>query len=160
MPEWFEDESFWINFYPFMFSEERFAAAKEEVEKAIHLLDFKGSSVLDLCCGPGRHSLVLAEKGLTVTGVDRTDFLLEKARAEAESRGLEIERIQQDMREFVRPESFDLALSMLTSFGYFENKNEDKKVLENIYVNLRKGGYCLIDEHPRIERKCLGRSLC
>ena len=160
MSEWFEDESFWIDFYLFMFPEERFAAAREEVEKAIRLLDFKGSSVLDLCCGPGRHSLVLAEKGLTVTGVDRTDFLLEKARAEAESRGLEIERIQQDMREFVRPESFDLALSMLTSFGYFENKNEDKKVLENIYVNLRKGGYCLIDEHPRIERKCLGRSLC
>ena len=48
MPEWFEDESFWIDLYPFMFSEERFAAAKEEMEKAIRLLDFKGSSVLDL----------------------------------------------------------------------------------------------------------------
>ena len=79
MSEWFEDESFWIDLYPFMFPEERFAAAKEEVEKAIRLLDFKGSSVLDLCCGPGRCSLVLAERGLTVTGVDRTEFLLEKA---------------------------------------------------------------------------------
>jgi ubiquinone/menaquinone biosynthesis C-methylase UbiE len=93
MPEWFEDESFWIDFYPFMFSEERFAAAKEEVEKAIRLLDFKGSSVLDLCCGPGRCSLVLAERGLTVTGVDRTKFLLEKAKKEAESRSLQIEWI-------------------------------------------------------------------
>jgi len=113
--------------------------------KAIRLLDFKGSSVLDLCCGPGRHSLALAERGLTVTGVDRTEFLLEKARAEANSRGLEIEWSQQDMRDFVRPESFDLALSLLTSFGYFNNKDEDKKVLENIYLNLREGGYCLID---------------
>jgi len=61
------------------------------VEKASRLLDFKGSSVLDLCCGPGRHSLVLAERGLTVTGVDRTEFLLERARTEAATRGLEIE---------------------------------------------------------------------
>lgn len=145
MPEWFEDESFWIDLYPFMFSEGRFAAAEDEVEKIIHLLEFKGSSVLDLCCGPGRHSLVLAERGLTVTGVDRTVFLLEKARAESESRGLEIEWIQQDMRDFSRSESFDLVLSLLTSFGYFDNKNEDEKVLENIFVSLREGGYCLID---------------
>ena len=145
MPEWFEDESFWIDLYPFMFSEERFAAAEEEMEKAIRLLDFKGSSVLDLCCGPGRHSLVLAERGFTVTGVDRTEFLLEKARTEAETRGLEIEWIQQDMRDFVRPEAFDLVLSMLTSFGYFDNKQDDVKVLENMFVSLREGGCCLID---------------
>ena len=145
MPEWFEDESFWIDLYPFMFSEERFAAAEEEMEKAIRLLDFKGSSVLDLCCGPGRHSLVLAERGFTVTGVDRTEFLLEKARTEAETRGLEIEWIQQDMRDFVRPEAFDLVLSMLTSLGYFDNKQDDVKVLENMFVSLREGGCCLID---------------
>ena len=145
MPEWFEDESFWIDFYPFMFSEERFEAAKEEVEKAIRLLDFKGSTVLDLCCGPGRCCLVLAERGLEVTGLDRTEFLLEKARSEAKARGLEVDWIQQDMRDFVRPESFDLVLSMFTSFGYFDNKLDDVKVLENIFDSLREGGYCLID---------------
>ena len=36
-------------------------------------------------------------------------------------------------------------MSMLTSFGYFDDKQEDIKVLKNIYGNLREGGYCLID---------------
>jgi hypothetical protein len=40
MPEWFEDESFWIDLYPFMFSKEPFAAAREDVEKIVRLLDF------------------------------------------------------------------------------------------------------------------------
>jgi len=51
----------------------------------------------------------------------------------------------EEMRDFVRPKSFDLVLSMFTSFGYFDDKQEDVKVLENIFASLREGGCCLID---------------
>jgi SAM-dependent methyltransferase len=70
---------------------------------------------------------------------------LEKARIKAEASGLDIEWVHQDMRDFVRPESFDLVLSLFTSFGYFDDKKEDRKVLENIFSNLREAGNCLID---------------
>ena len=80
MTDWFDDESFWIEMYPFMFPEERFEAAQEQVEKILSLVNFQGTSILDLCCGPGRHSLILAERGFTVTGVDKTAFLLDKAK--------------------------------------------------------------------------------
>jgi hypothetical protein len=52
------------------------------------------------------------------------------------------------MREFVRPGAFDLVLSMLTSFGYFEDMNENVKVLENIFVSLREGGDSLSSCEP------------
>jgi hypothetical protein len=49
------------------------------------------------------------------------------------------------MRDFLRPESFDLVLSMLTSFGYFDRKDEDRLVLRNMFASLKAGGVCLID---------------
>ena len=127
--EWFDNESFWRELYPFMFSEERFADADEQMTKVLALTKPAGKSVLDLCCGPGRCTIALAKKGFSVTGVDRTKFLLDKARAKAGAAHVKIEWVRKDMRDFVRPDSFALVLSMFTSFGYFDDKREDIIVL-------------------------------
>lgn len=145
MAEWFEDEAFWESFYPFLFPDERFQIAEEEAEKILKLVDFKGHGVLDLCCGPGRHSIALAKKGLAFTGVDRSRFLLAKAIAQAEEQNVEVEWVEEDMRYFARREAFDLVLNMFTSFGYFDNKDDDLKVLQNIHQSLRPSGICLLD---------------
>ncbi len=143
--EWFDDDSFWRELYPFMFPKERIAAADEQMEKALALTKPTGKSVLDLCCGPGRCSIALAKRGFSVTGVDRTKYLLDKARAKATAEGVKIEWVQKDMRDFVRADSFALALSMFTSFGYFDDKREDLMVLENMMASLQPGGACLIE---------------
>jgi SAM-dependent methyltransferase len=143
--EWFDDESFWRELYPFMFPETRFADAIKEAGMLLRLTRPKGKEVLDLCCGPGRFSTALAKRGYRVTGVDRTRFLLNKARARARAAKARIEWVEQDMRDFVRPGRFDLALSMFTSFGFFGDKSEDLRVLGNMLVSLRPGGVCLID---------------
>jgi len=105
----------------------------------------RGKTVLDLCCGPGRCSIALAKAGYRVTGVDRTRFLLNKARANARKAGVRIEFVRSDMRDFVRPAAYDLALSMFTSFGYFDDKSEDVGVLRNVFTSLRPGGVFVID---------------
>lgn len=143
--EWFEDESFWEAMYPYMFPKQRFTLAEAEVEQILDLVKPKGKSVLDLCCGPGRCSLALARHGFTVTGVDRTRFLLTKARAKARYAKLKIEWVEQDMRDFVRPETFDFVLSMFTSFGYFDDKEQDMQVLRNVFSSLKPGAVFLID---------------
>lgn len=156
MPEWFEDESFWIETYPFTFSEKRFEAAEDEVTKIITLVGFQGSLVLDLCCGPGRHAVVLAKRGYFVTGVDRSRFLIEKGEERAKAAGIQIEFIQEDMRDFVRPASYDLVLNFFTSFGYFEDNEDDIKVLRNIYASLKSTGVCLFD---MISKEWLARNM-
>ena len=143
--EWFDDDPFWRELYPFMFPEKRFAAAAAQIGKVLKLTKPKGKAVLDLCCGPGRWAIPLAQQGFSVTGVDRTTFLLNAARTRAKAAEVKIEWVRADMRDFLRPDSFDLALSMLTSFGYFDRKDEDRLVLRNMFVNLKAGGVCMID---------------
>jgi len=143
--EWFDDESFWKDLYPFLFPDQRFTEAPEQVEKVLALTRPGGKAVLDLCCGPGRCSIALAQTGFKVTGVDRTKFLLGKARARARAARARIEWIQMDMRDFVRENAFDLVVSMFTSFGYFDDKKDDLLVLRNIFNSLTPGGVCLID---------------
>jgi SAM-dependent methyltransferase len=143
--EWFDDEYFWKDLYSFMFPPQRFKDATDVVKKMLALARPRGRAALDLCCGPGRCSIALAKRRFSVTGVDRTKFLLDKARARARRAGLRIEWVRQDMRDFVRPEAFDLALSMFTSFGYFDDKDEDAVVLHNIFQGLRLGGVLVME---------------
>lgn len=133
--QWFENEDFWRTFYPYMFGERKLAAAPGEVDRVLALSGVANGRVLDLCCGPARHSVILAQKGFEVTGVDRSPFLLGKAS----------ELVQSDMRDFVRPGTFDLALSLFTSFGYFDTRDEDLAVLRNVRTSLKTGGVFLID---------------
>jgi SAM-dependent methyltransferase len=143
--EWFDDETFWRETFPFMFPESRCAVAAETVEELLTLTKSRGRAALDLCCGPGRWSIALSQRGFSVTGVDRTKYLLDKARARAEAAHVSVEWVQKDMRDFVRPESYDLVLNMFTSFGYFKNREEDTAVLANVFNSLRPGGVFVID---------------
>lgn len=145
MTRWHEDEDFWRTLYPYMFTEEKFHSAEAEVEKVLELASVSARDVLDLACGPGRHALPLAAHGLRVTGVDRSEFLLSKARARATERGLSIEWLKEDMRRFQRQEAFDLALSLYTSFGYFEADDDNLKVLRNVCRSLREGGALVLE---------------
>ena len=145
MTQWFEDKSLWVDTYPYMFSPSRLAAAEAEVEPLLALVGAKPQSILDLCCGPGRFAIPLARLGYRVTGVDRTAFFLDKAKERAAAENVDIEWVQEDMRTFARPGTFDLALSMFTSFGYFDDKAEDLTVLRNIFASLRPGGVLVMD---------------
>jgi len=142
---WFENEEFWQDFYPYMFDEKRFASASLEVTQILAISRFQGKDILDLCCGPARHATILAQCGYRVTGVDRSQFLLSKAQERALAEGVELELVHDDMLSFQRPESYDLVLNLFTSFGYFADKNDDVRVLKNIHNSLRKGGTLLID---------------
>jgi SAM-dependent methyltransferase len=143
--EWFESDDFWRELYPFMFPEERFAAARDEVASILALTQRTEGRVLDLCCGPGRHSLQFAQNGFRVTAVDRSPFLLNIARERASQAALSIEWVQADMREFTRPEAFDLACNMFTSFGYFKDEEDDLRVLSNVHTSLKERGALVIE---------------
>src|SRR2546426_49649 len=145
MREWFENEAFWRETYPYMFDGQRFAAADEQARKIMKLTGVRRGAVLDLCCGPGRHSIAFAKRGLRATGVDRTRFLLMKARQRARSSRVRVEFVRSDMRDFVRPDTYTLALSMFTSFGYFDKQADERRVLLNIFTSLKAAGVCLID---------------
>lgn len=152
--EWFDDDAFWQDASPFLFPEPSFADAVGQTPQLLALTRPQGRAVLDLACGPGRFALALAQAGYAVTAVDRTRYFLNKARMRARQAGLAVEWVQADMRDFVRPSAFDLALSLFTSFGYFDDPREDAAVLSRLFDSLRPGGTCLIDV---LGKECLAR---
>jgi SAM-dependent methyltransferase len=142
---WHENDEFWSASFPFMFPASRLAAATGEVGKIIELTGCKAGSVLDLSCGPGRHAVAFAKRGFAVTGVDNTPFLLDKARSYGAEQDAEIEWQLEDMRRFRRPGAFDIALSMFTSFGFFDELADNLAVLDNVFVSLAPNGAFVLD---------------
>lgn len=147
---WHEDDSFWEKWGPVMFTPRRIADAEDEMEKVIALAELtSGAQVLDLCCGIGRCSLALARRRFRVTGVDRTASYLERARKQAGEEHLDIEFIQEDMRNFTRPGLYDCIINMYTSWSYFEDPAEDRQVILNAYSSLKPGGVLIIQTHGK-----------
>jgi len=143
---WYENDKLWELMEPIMFTEARIAHTANEVDAIKSLCKIaQDETILDLCCGIGRHSLELARRGHQVVGVDRTKRYLERARTSADEENLPIEFVLDDMRTFYRKKSFDVVLSMFTSFSYFEDHEEQMLVLRNIYSSLRAGGRFLYE---------------
>jgi len=143
---WFEDEDFWTATYPFMFPEESFERAASEISKIIALTGCaEGCAVLDLCCGPGRHSVPFTKHGFNVIGVDRSMFLLSKARTYAEKEKVNLTWVHEDMRNFAQPDRFNLALSLFTSFGFFDEMKENQTVVRNLHRSLVRDGVLIMD---------------
>jgi SAM-dependent methyltransferase len=146
MKPWHERDEFWETFAPVLFGEERFEAAPDQVEGVLELSGTEpGARVLDLACGPGRHALEFARRGFRVTGVDRTESYLERARALALAEELDIEWVRADMRELDREREFDLAVNLFTAFGYFEDPEDDRRVAANLVASLRSGGTVVME---------------
>ena len=117
-----------------------------EIEGIIKILKLrKGSRVLDLCCGYGRHSVGLARKGFNVTGFDFSAVLLRRAKTDCKRKKMKLNLVRGDMREIPFECQFDAVINMFTAFGYFENESEDQKVLDGICAALKPGGKFLLD---------------
>lgn len=108
----------------------------------------QGSSVLELGCGFGRIANRLAERGARVTGLDISPILLKKAESGAAERGVDVEYVLGDMRSLPWRDRFDAAFLWYTTFGYFDDA-DNERVLCEAASSLRKGGRLLIDHVNR-----------
>ena len=121
------------------------AVAPAEAAAAWKALRLKrGSRVLDLACGTGRHSVLLARRGATVLGVDKTESYLRRARQAAKSLP-NCRFVEGDMRRLPFRGEFDAVINLWTSFGYFDSMAEDLQVLKGVRRARRPGGLFLID---------------
>ncbi len=120
------------------------------------------SKILDLCCGQGRASLELARRGFgNVEGLDRSRYLIQKARAQSRKENLSVKFREGDARKLpYQTDSFDVVLVLGNSFGYFESSREDIRVLKEIFRVLKPWGKLLIDvtDGEYLKRKFQPRS--
>jgi SAM-dependent methyltransferase len=150
--EWFEEEAFWDMFAPVMFGAERWAEVPAVADGIQSLSGFgpagpggQATQVVDLCCGSGRIAVELAVRGYQVTGVDITASYLEAARESALDESVALELVHADVRRFVRPTNFNLALNLYISFGYFDDPADDLLFARNAQTSLVPGGVFIIE---------------
>ncbi len=108
----------------------------------------KDDKVLDVCCGAGRHSIELARRGFDVTGFDLSKFLISEAKKTFKSipeKNVKTKFLIKDMRSFNFNKSFDAAVNVFTSFGYFDDDEENFKVIKNVSNSLKSKGYFVFD---------------
>ncbi|MBL4715372.1 MAG: methyltransferase domain-containing protein [Bacteroidia bacterium] len=135
---WFDSE-----YYHILYKDRDDNEAKQFIDNLINYYSISaGEKVLDLACGKGRHSVYLNQKGLDVVGVD----LSNKSIAHAKRNENPTLKFQvHDMRETLRENTFDYVLSFFTSFGYFDDQEDDRKVINSVYDSLTVDGYYVID---------------
>lgn len=139
--DFFRDD--YLSVYDHLFTAER---AEKEAGFAARILELKaGARVLDLCCGQGRHCVLLARRGFQVTGLDLNPAYLDLAQQSARTAHVALKTIAADMRQIPFQDQFDAIVNMYSSFGYLESEAEDLKVLESASKALRAGGRLLLD---------------
>ncbi len=99
------------------------------------------AKILDLACGKGRHSVYLNKIGFDVTGADLSENSIMQAKVfENETLKFEVH----DMR-VVFEQKFDAVFNLFTSFGYFENDDDNLETLIAIKNSLLDDGFAVID---------------
>jgi SAM-dependent methyltransferase len=111
-----------------------------------NLIDYlqipKGSKLIDIACGKGRHAKYFNQKGMDVVGVDLSLNSIKTAKKD-ENKNLQFSL--HDMRENYQEDTFDVVTNLFTSFGYFENNKDEQKAINAMASNLKKEGLLIID---------------
>lgn len=142
MTAWIEDW-FGSEYYSLLYKHRDCREAHLLLDNLIRLLKPQAKNrILDCGCGKGRHSVYLSEKGFKVTGLDISEHnILESKKNENEN----LEFFVHDMRNLFRINYYDIALSLFTSFGYFEKDSENNKVIKSIVSSLKSEGLFVLD---------------
>ncbi|MWC28689.1 class I SAM-dependent methyltransferase [Paenibacillus sp. MMS18-CY102] len=143
MGEWFE-RSFGTD-YMVVYKHRNWEQANREIRQLCHWMGLPaGTELLDVGCGMGRHALALEELGYKVSGMDLSEPLLAEARRHDEEQ--RVRWFQGDMRKLPFADgSFDATVNLFTSFGYFEEEDENMQVLRELRRVIRPGGRFVID---------------
>jgi SAM-dependent methyltransferase len=140
MPEWFEEwfGEEYLRLYPHR--------DDADAERAVGLVRRAtpwraGLRVLDVGSGAGRHARALMAAGAWCVGLDLSAALLQRARQVTTA-----PLVRADMRRLpFRARSFDLAVNLFTSFGYFGHDAEHAAVIAGMAETLRSGGHLILD---------------
>lgn len=140
--DWFADA--FDSLYPVVYAHRSIEAAAQEAAFAAACTGLgPADRALDLCCGAGRHMVHLAERTMSLTGLDYSPSLLALARRRG---GSALRFVRGDMRAlpFVG-QAFDVVFNFFTSFGYFLEDSENVQAAREMGRVLHSGGRFLLD---------------
>ena len=140
--QWFESW-FESDLYDLMYQHRDDKEASAFITKLLDVLSpDPEANFLDLACGTGRHARFIHEQGYQVTGIDLSNRKISIA---SKFQSDKLEFFIQDMRKPFRINYFDFVLNLFTSFGYFDNIQDNLKVIKSVKSGLIENGIFVID---------------
>lgn len=143
MNDWFKE---WFGAeYLALYAHRDSREAAKQIDFLLEHVDLApGARILDIACGPGRHTSELLRRGFSPVSIDLSEALLQRA-AEA-TEGLNAKLVRADMRYLpFADRCFQGALSMFTSFGYFESDAEHLRTLIEWRRVMASGATLVVD---------------
>ncbi len=140
--EWYQQ---WFSspfYHKLYFDRDEKEAGKFILRLLRHLQPQPHSRLLDVGCGKGRHSKILADGGFDVTGIDISQESIRFAR-QFEAPNLHF--FVHDMRLPFWVNYFDYAFNFFTSFGYFKTDREHNDAMRTIATSLKPSGWVMFD---------------
>ena len=129
-------------YYHILYKDRDEEEAQLLMDNIVHYLNLpEEAKILDLACGKGRHSIYLNQLGFEVTGADLSTNSIAEAK-KSENKTLHFQ--EHDMREPFE-DQFDAIFNLFTSFGYFENEQDNLATLKAIKDSLTEYGFAVID---------------
>ena len=146
---WFED---WFNtpYYHILYKDRDYKEAENFISNLTKELKLPAhSSIIDLACGKGRHSVFLNQLGFEVLGVDLSEESILHNKQFENSASPKLEFKVHDMRNELYPEiseeKVNAVFNLFTSFGYFDDEEDDRKVFQSVKNVLKEGGIFILD---------------
>lgn len=139
---WYKD---WFNspYYHLLYQHRDETEANAFILRLLNYLQpAKGSTMLDVACGKGRHSIAMADMGYDVTGIDLSDASIAEAKL---SETDQLHFYQHDMRRPFWMNYYQYAFNFFTSFGYFRTRREHDNAIRTMAESLQSGGLLVID---------------
>jgi len=117
------------------------------------------TSVLDLACGTGSLSLLLAQKGYQVIGLDLSSAMLEVAKRKLKADDLHVQLIEGDMRSFELHDPVDAAICMFDSVNYLMESEDVKSTFRSVLKALRLGGLFIFDANTPLRLAMINKEI-
>ncbi|MDH3973173.1 MAG: class I SAM-dependent methyltransferase [Deltaproteobacteria bacterium] len=136
----------YAGFYDTLYAQKDYVAECDYLERLFE--KYSGtpvSSVLDIGCGTGGHTVVLARRGYECAGVDLSPGMLDRAREKAEEAGAAVEFIEGDLRDFDLARRFGTVIAMFAVMGYQTTNEDVENTLRTVRRHLGKGGLFIFD---------------
>ena len=104
-----------------------------------------GKTILDLGCGTGKISALLAQKGFNIVGVDNSVEMLTEADQKLRKLNIKASLYKQDIRNLKIPEKVDIVISTFDTLNYLLTEEDLLKTFSNTYEVLNNNGLLIFD---------------
>lgn len=118
---------------------------RDYIESLFNMYDCEPREILDLACGTGALTLLLAAQGYEMSGIDRAKGMLDIAQRKSVEQNQRITFHHGDMLDFQLDQQYDAIICTYDSINYATSEDELKSVFERVSEHLKPKGLFLFD---------------